>query len=406
MRNIKLSTSCIKRISIILVLFLAVSMNAQPLLHPYAFEDDYIGAPDSTMLLAKVKTHKTYYKSSYDKQKSLYMLEEFNKQGRLVSQKWYNFLSHKEMYSATYEYDKTGFFTLSKEKITSELDNFDFYSRKKNDVGYFVNGTPDNPMGEVIPNNDKGELVVNTIYTKDSLGGYMAKKYFYDNSFYKQKLCASWQYNQHLYNGLYIDTNKSLDFYYSKTYFKADTLISGDSLKISIKDKGDNKEYFKILKIKYNLTNAFEISELDVVNTIKVYFSPWRTGVCCITYIDVSNFQNRLLLEHRLIADFEPIKQKIWLKEMNNIKQLQGMSGALFYTAFKDGYLFQEDRYSLDNSITKMQEKHFGKNNLLLNIKSYAPHYAEIFVPFSQSFQTSYKENSIEEIHEYEYFEQ
>jgi hypothetical protein len=81
------------------------------------------------------------------------------------------------------------------------------------------------------------------------------------------------------------------------------------------------------------------------------------------------------------------------------------MNGALFYTTFKDGYLFQEEQYSLDDTITKMQEKHLGKNNLLLNIKSYKPHYAEIFGPFSQSFQNSYKEDFIEEIHEYEYFE-
>lgn len=406
MKNIKSIGSYI-HIALTIILFtIAINISAQPLLHPYAFEDDYVGMPDSTVLLAKVKTHKTYYKSSSDKSKYLYCTKEFNNKGRLINQKWYNFLSHKEMYSATYAYDETGFFTSSKEKITEELDNFDFYSRKKNDVGYFVNGTIDNPMGETIPQNNKGELIVNTVYVKDALGGYVAKKYFHDNSFYKQKVCPSWQYNQHLYNGLYMDTNKSLDFYYSKTYFKADTIVSGDSLKISIKDKADDKEYFRILKIKYNPTSAFEISELDVINTVKVYFSQWRNGVCCVTYVDVSSFQSRLLLEHRLIADFEPTKQKVWLKEMNNIKQLQGMNGALFYTVFRDGYLFQEEQYSLDDTITKMQEKHFSKNNLLLNVKSYSPHYAEVFGPFSQSFQNSYKESFIEEIHEYEYFEQ
>ena len=127
-------------------------------------------------------------------------------------------------------------------------------------------------------------------------------------------------------------------------------------------------KHYKIVKNIKPISHYIKVAATIVVlaaainmNIIKVYFSQWRNGVRCITYVDVSHFQYRLLLKHRLIADFEPIKQKIWFKEMNNIKQLQGMNGALFYTALKDGYLFREEQYALDKTITKMQEKHLVK---------------------------------------------
>jgi hypothetical protein len=391
---------------ILVVIFFvgAINLFAQPLSPPYPFEDAYLGYPDSVMLLAKVKTDKTYYQSR-NSVKSLYTVKEFNKQGRLVSQKWYNFISHNEMYSATYEYDSNGFFVLSKEKITSELDNFDFFSRKKSDTGYFVRGTPENPMGEVIPINERGELVVSTIYKKDSLDGYLADKYFFDNSFYKQEKCPYWLYNQQFYSGIYIDTNKIIEFNYSNLHFRADTIKSIDSLSISIKGKIDNEEYFKILKKNNSQTNNFEIQEIYYIhNNLKILFSSWRGGVYCITYLDQSNLQNKLLLEHRLIS-FDAIKQKIRLNEVGAINQLQAMNGAVFYTSFKNGNLLKEEQFSLDNAITKMQEKHYSRNNLLSSITIYAPRFSVAFGQFSESFLQSYREDSIEEIHEYEYFE-
>lgn len=399
MKNNKISLYSLKAIFIGMFLLIYVNTYCQPLAVPYPFEDYYLGGIDSVFALAKIKAHRIYYRQSNSLDKSLYREELLNKKGQILTQKWYNFISHKEMYVADYVYSDTGIIISSTEKITEYLDEFDFHSRKLDNQLYFVNTTPDNPMGEYIPNNTNGERIVKTKYSKDSLGNFFTKKYFYDGSFYKETIVSR------LYEfGLYMDEKKIVDFYYSSKDFVADTINEENRLRISIKQKGNGKEYFKVLKKLYQ--NKFEISELDfVTDSIKIYFSTWGTGYH-ITYIDLSNIQQKLLLEHRFSAiSFLDIKGKIALKEIDDIDRLRGMNGAYFYTKFTDGYLSEETQYSLEDGITKMQEKYYeAKYNLVSRIVAYSPHYPFIFGPFATSFR-GYNQPFIEEIHEYEYYD-
>ena len=210
---------------------------AQPPYSTIPFADDYKGKADLVIKSAKIKTQKTYFRLDEGiKDSILYIVRNYNAGGYLVNQKWYNLKSKKEMYSAHYEYDADNFFTNCVEKITKEFDDFDLFSRKITEDGFFINGTAENPLGETIPIDSEGNTVVKTIYQKDSLGGYVAKKYFQDDSFYKEKVCPFWDYGPKSYVGLFVNKNKTIDFFCSDKYYVADTLYNSiDTLNIRIK---------------------------------------------------------------------------------------------------------------------------------------------------------------------------
>lgn len=388
------------------LLLLSLHIFSQPLLPPYPFEDTYGGRCDSMIKLAGVKVNKTYYRTSQDTNKFLYCIEEFNKNGFRKTLKMFNFKTHKEMYSATYGYSLNNFYSSCEEIITSDIDNFDFYSRKKDDNGYFVGGTETNPMGEIIPRNKKGELIVKTIYSLDLNGICTAKKYFIDNTFYKQKRYSSWGDSLPPYYSLFFDKNKEINFSYSNSKFLQDTFKLGDSICITIKSRNTMRDIFKIIKIKNNFN--YVIAELFLISeSVKLCFSTWSSLFTnSITYFDISNSQNRLLLEHRFNDEAfnETFNEKIELNEIYDFEKLRAMNGALFFTDFVGSRLYKEVQYSIENEIIKMQEKHFDKNNFPSKITAYKPHFDNIFGPFSLFFR-EYDQSSIEEIHEYEYYE-
>ena len=89
--------------------------------------------------------------------------------------------------------------------------------------------------------------------------------------------------------------------------------------------------------------------------------------------------------------------------EIENLNKLRGMYGGLFYTEFREGYLYKEEQYLIDHGIKKILEKNYGKYNLPEKVIAYPPHYANVFGPYCKSFR-NYDPQFTEEIHEYEYF--
>ena len=388
---------------------------AQPPYPPIPFEDDYRGKIDMVVKSAKVKIKKTYYKFGEGNEPNIvYITREYNKKGFLTNQKWYNLLSKKEMYSAYYEYDSEDYFTSCLEKMTSEFDDFDYFSRKLKNDGYPATGTEENPLGEIIPIDKDSNTIVKTLYTRDTLGGYIAKKYFYDGSFYKEKECPSWQYGPQPNVGLYLNRDKTVDYLYSYRY-EADTLYrSADTLNIRIRVKATNVDYLRILKIKHN--NNFITTEVDKrLRKMRLYFSYQnsafddgivRSELKSITYLNYSIAPVRFLLIHKFqsLDSFRiPLNDRIELKEMQKLDAFITNEGLVYYTNLKNGGLFNEERYHLAYSnIQRLDETYYGENNLIKE-KIYFPASFELD-RFSRAFDYNQK-NSVAEINEYEYFD-
>lgn len=402
---------------LIFAFYMGVS-KAQPLSPPIPFNDEYRGTADLIMKAAKVKTKRTYYKfNEGNVQNILYTDFEYNKKGYLVSQKWYSLLSKKEMYSAYYEYDNEDFFTSCTEKISKDFDYFEECSRKRTNEGYPVNYTDTNPFGETIPADKDSNIVVKTVYSRDSTGGYFAKKFYYDGSFYKEKALPFWQFGPLFYDNLYINEDKSIDYVFSEKYFKTDTLYqSADTLKIRIRIKQNNLECVGILKIKQN--NIFVITEIDrMFDKMKLSFSyqnsfllddgTRRSEIRSITYLSYKINYERLLLIHKfqsLDTTRISLYNRIELNDMHNpnMQYFIHAQGCINYTNFKDGYLDSESQYSIGlDSVQKLRDVYYGGHNLISEKIQYSASFG--LIPSSRSVNYDYV-TKIVEINMYEYF--
>lgn len=397
--------------------FIDISL-AQPVSPPFAFEDSYEGKADYVAKYGKVKIKKTYYKLGNGSQPStLYHIFEFNKSGFLVNQKWYNLLSKKEMYSAYYTYNSDNFIISCVEKITNEIDAYNYHSRQLANNGYFlVNSTGDDWAGQ-IPMDKDSNLVIKTLYSKNPLGGYIAKKYFYDGSFYKEKISPTVEYGPELYENLYINQDKSIEYVYSNSFYKADTLYqSADTLNISIKTKRANLECFRILKIRNN--NRFIITDIDrVLVKMRLHFSYrnsfidsnglLRREINSITYLNYNAVDVRLLLVHKF-EDLDNSQQsqlnnRIELTEINNQDFFERAQSCLYYTKFKDGDLFSEEQYSIGvDKIRKLRDIKFTHHNLVSEKICYNACFGLISLSKALDYDNI---DSLEEINVYEYFD-
>ena len=146
------------------------------------FEDTYSGMPDLNIKLGKVKTHKIYRKINSN-QERLYIERNYNRNGFLISQDYYDLITEKIMYSARYEYTKNDSLFSCIEKMSRDYYHFDAYSMKINSDGQPLNLFTDNPMADTIPMDKDGNAVVKTIYQSGLYGGYIAKKYHHKNTF-------------------------------------------------------------------------------------------------------------------------------------------------------------------------------------------------------------------------------
>lgn len=404
----------IKAIFLLIFTFSVGISMAQPPYPPLPFEDSYRGKADLVLKAAKVKTQRTYYKLEEGNEPNiLYNIREYNIKGYLTNQIWYNLLSKKEMYSAHYEYDNDDYFTSCVEKITKEFDDFQYFSKKIGENSMFANFI-EYPNGEAIPVDKESNVIIKTFYKKDSLGGYIAKKYFYDGSFYKEKVCSFQEYGHQPYANLYLNKNKSIDFIYSDSYYITDTLYqSPDTLNIRVQVKENNTDCFRILKIKHG--NEFIITEIDkILVKTKFQFSyiNFRMGdniknlLNSITYLTYDiNSIDRLILLHKIqnLDDSEiSLSHEVELKEIDNHDYFVNIKGALYYTSYKNGELYTEEHYAIGNNLQKLRDVFYTNHNLIKEKTYYSACYE--LETFSKAFNYKQK-NSVEEIYEYEYFD-
>lgn len=410
--------SLLKNILILVITLSKTLAFTQPSYPPIAFEDDYRGKANLVFKAAKVKIKRTYYKfKEIQRADILYNIFEYNEKGFLVSQKWYNLYSNKEMYSAYYEYDKDDFFTSCVEKITNEFDDFDTYFSFKMWFRLNIDGSMGYDMGDKIPVDKDGKAVVKTLYKRDSLGGYIAKKYFYDGSFYKEKECPFWKYGPQLYENLYVNKDKSINYTCSVLHYYADTLYqSKDTLNICIKAKGSKENCVNILKTKHN--DELIITEIDrIFAQTKLYFSyensfsddgdgTTKSKVKTIRYSSYGNTNNEFLLIHKFqsLDSFRLLlHDRIELGEIHNTNYFDAIGGCAYYTNFKNGYLYNESQYAIGaNSIEKLRDIYYINHNLVSE-KVYYPACYDL-ERFSRAFNYNQKDNVIE-INAYEYFD-
>lgn len=398
--------------------FCIISGKGQPLSPPKAFEDSYKGLVDDKMKAAKVKTKKTYFRTIGDSGPTiLYTALEYNIKGYLISQKWYSLVSKREMYTAQYEYDNNDKLASCIEKITKNYDFYNGWSRKRTNEGYPVNDTPENPFGEMIPCDKDSNIVVKTIYKRDSVGNYRAKKYYSDGTFYREVEYPFWQFEPQFYDNLYISGHRDIDFICSDHYFKADTIYaSADTLKININLKRNSLNFFNILKTKQN--KVFVISEIDrVLDNMKLYFSYQNAGfsdattrnrIQSITYLSYKKRPDKFLLVHKF-TDIDtiriPLHDRIELIEMhnNNMQYFIDTHGCINYTIFKDGYLHIETQYSLGfDRVSKLRDILYTKRNLPSERIQYEASFG--LIESSSMLNYDYVEKIVE-TNEYEYFD-
>jgi hypothetical protein len=397
----------------ICLLCVATRLFAQPMLPPLPFEDSYRGAADSSVIAARVRIHNTYYKSPNDSLKMLYAVRKYNKQGRIVYQQWYNFITHKEMYTALYKYDSNGYFTESEEKITNQYEDFNYHAVKKSQDGftYMYEKSGDSLLAKVIPMNDSGELVVKTAYSRNSSGIYSAKKYFYDGTFYKEKVYPIGKFNPRPFFNIYIGLDRMFECRYDTLSLITDTLRSSDSIYVTVRYRNSNNICFKILKKFDTQKHLFALQSFEIIPeeyAIKLYFSQPYDGydLFGINYMSTTN---QLLLRHQFQCADTILKTNIKLLEIENQEYLKKVDPLFFYTTFKNGYKYKEERFLLvrDNtaSLEKVQDRYYPDgNNLLHLVKSYRANYLSRFGPYTMFFRY-YDDAFIDEINEYEYFD-
>lgn len=399
---------------------------AQPYLPPRAFQDDYVGKINFNMKAAKVKKEKIYFR--FDKTQNtnkLYIFREYNRNGYIVNQKYYSLKSGKEMYSAHYEYDKDNYFLSVIEKITPEYDNFEWYSRKLDIAGMPMNNTAENPLGDSIPVDKNGDVMVKTKYIRDTLDGYLTRKYFFDDTFYQELICYYGIYGPNHDVKLFLNKNKLVELDYSNSFYKTDTIFrSLDSLELSIKYRNKDLEYCKVLKRK--IDNEFQITDIELSPVImKLRFSYENAGVLddgirinrlkSIIYYNDKSISEEPLLIHKInysdtigskLMNKIPLELELRLGtdfDIQTIKRhLTDKDGCIYYTRLSNGALRQEVHYALENDVQKMRDIYYTGRNLVLKVVYYPTCYN--LGPFSTSFDSHQKSN-VEEYHEYEYFD-
>ena len=396
------------------ILFLNICI-AQPKVPPRPFEDSYTGRPDFNIKLGKVKTQLTYYHFENAPEAILYTERNYNKKGFLLSQKWYNLLSKKAVYWANYEYNENDSLKSCFEKMSKECDHFNTNSMKI-DNNFQPMG---DPIDGVIPVDGEGNTVVKTIYQSGQYGGYVAKKYFYDGSFYKEKICNFLDYGFTAPYGIFINKNKTIDLDYDKRFFFTDTIYqSADTIIFYLKTPENDKTYgityFKILKVKSH--NEFVISEIErfkVTNQMKLRFSyQGRSNtdhidneIQSITYSDNYTANSKLILEHRIeFLDTVPMPliERVELNEMYNKLYFFGTKGGLYYSFFKNGSLYNEVHYAISDDVEKLRSIKYQRYNLVDEKVFYPAAYK--YEEFSQSFDYNEKGN-VKEINRYIYFD-
>ncbi len=385
---------------------------AQPRAIPIAFEDNYRGESNRTIKSAQVKTKRMYYKFNGGSESNiLYYDFEYNRKGFLVNQKWYDLLSKKEMYSAYYEYDKDDVLTSCTERLWGEaVQTFNVLS---------PDGSISYEFGGLIPQDKDSNTVIKSIYKRDSLGGFSAKKYFSDGSFYKEEMRSFWAYRKQLYEKLYINKDKSIEYVFSDLYYVADTIYkSVDTLNIRIKTKKTNIACYDILKIRHN--NEFIITDIDrIFEKLKLHFSyqnsfmlndgTRRSEILSITYLSYNVVPERLLLLHKfqsMDGSRIPLNDRIELNEitdLNDVDYLNNVGGCIYYTRFKNGYLSDESHYAIGfDKVEKLEDIYYSSHNLIAE----KVHYPSSFnlERYEDLFRYSRKEDVIE-IYAYEYFD-
>lgn len=362
------------------IFFLNIGMAQQEVpLRP--FEDSYDGIPDFNIKLGKIKSHKIYRKVNSNEER-LYIERNYNRNGFLISQDYYDLMSKKIMYSAHYEYTKNDSLFSCVEKMSRDYYHFDAYSMKISNDGQPLNLFTDNPMADTIPMDKDGNTVVKTIYQSGLYGGYIAKKYFYDGSFYKEQECNFLDYGFTRPYGIFINKNKTIDLDFDRRFFITDTVYkSADSIIFYIKAPENEKtygmSYFKVLKVKRN--NEFIVSEIDrLINLINLHelrirFSYLNMGnssncINSITYSKNYIGSHELLLEHKIefFDPFEtPLLERIELKDFYYNQYFSMIGGGLNYTSFKNGSLYKEVHYSLIDDVEKLRSIKYQSCNLV-----------------------------------------
>jgi hypothetical protein len=393
-----------------LFLFLIFRMGiiwGQPLTPPIPFEDSYNGMSNFTIKGAKVKKKMIYFRVGNDKNsKILYTIYEYDKNGRLQKQIWYNILSGKEMYSAQYDYDKDNYLKSSVEKMTKEFDGLTGLPAKTKSNGDFFYTTTGI---EYIPMDKDSNWVVKTIYKRDSIG-YKAKKYFHDDSFYKEKDCLYSYYSPDRHENLYLNTTNTIDFICTESVHKSDTLYqSTDSLIISIKSKMTNKDSYHIFKKKIN--DEFVITEIDrICDYMRLYFDyinvsvdgKLKNYINSITYLSYRNSSNKCFLIHKFYSDLASLSNNIELNDIFKRRYYEQLDGSISYTFLEKGLKISDIQYSItDEGIKKMNEVKFTNNNLATERIQYEASFG------LERSTTRFDVNNIDkaiEINEYEYF--
>jgi hypothetical protein len=409
-----------KQFAIIILIFLSVSIFAQPLPPPNPFEDHYLGGQDDAMLDARVKVHRTYYKTSYQNEKSFYNSKEYNKEGRLVSQKWYDYISQELLYTATYDYYSDGQIRTSTELITDAFDAAQIFATQSSGLAENILQAPLNE-GQPIPQNPQKQYVVKTDYNIDTFKQLIAKKYFFDGAFYKMQRCVYRPDDIHHSIGIYLDSMFTPSFYCDNAYL-TDTTRSNDSIIVTVKYQYNPVDSVVVIYAKEQANMPTMLNSILVSDRMKIYPSynyehesenpsEYKARIRSITYISQLNKTSSLFLEHKFLIGSTSLRRKVWLPQMDvgNFERIRNMGGAVFHTTFEEGYLKKEEEFSpgyplKEGTITKMREIYYGSNNLISKIIIYPPHYADCYGPFSSSFQTSEFGKHTEEIHEYEYF--
>ena len=402
-----------KSVIIFLVILCKFTSRGQPLYPPLAFEDFHNGVYDFAMKEAKVKKKRTYYlMDGTETSKKLYTIFEYNQGGYLVSQTWYNLKSGNVMYSAQYEYDTENYFKSCFEKVTKDLEDLEEPPAKitnDNDFFYNKNGEP-----ESIPADKDSNWVVKTIYQRDSMGNYKAKKYFHDGSFYKDKEHPFWERTPFLFENMYVNRNHTIDYVFSLKMYKNDTIYqSKDTIIINILSKFTNKISHKLIKVKLN--EVFVIVELErIFQGMKLFFDYESTStltgkktneIKSITYVSsLFRLYKCFLIHYFYNGELLPLNSIIELNDIykSNYYNKNFLDGCFKYTYFKNGQKSRETLISTDSEgMKKFNDIYYTNKNLIYQKVQYR---ASFGIERSSKLFNHDVDEAVE-INEYEYFD-
>ena len=130
-----------------------------------------------------------------------------------------------------------------------------------------------------------------------------------------------------------------------------------------------------------------------------------RTEIKSIAYLDYRIDGNGTLLVHKLQGLdtlYTPLSEKIELRDVYNQAYFRDARGCIYYTTFKNGYLYSEEQYALGQNRPQKLVDIYYENNNLIKEKIYYPACYDLN-RFSALFNYEQK-SSVQEINEYEYF--